>query len=151
MVENALINMYGKCGSALGAMNVFGRMSDRDVISWTAMIAAFTQNGQDNEALDLFYGMQSHGVVPNDFTLVCALDACSSLSALKHGQEIHGAIVDSEYEQHVVVTTALITMYGKCGQLQAAKNVFARMSSHDVVSWTAMIAVLAQNGDGKEA
>eukprot|EP00249_Psilotum_nudum_P012827 c24006_g16_i1 orf=3-1022(+) len=43
-VCNALINMYGKCGSLQDARTVFDKMPQRDVVLWATMIAAYSQN-----------------------------------------------------------------------------------------------------------
>lgn len=40
-VRNTLLTMYGGCGAADFARNVFDEMSERDVVSWSSMIAAF--------------------------------------------------------------------------------------------------------------
>ncbi|KAJ7521907.1 hypothetical protein O6H91_19G073900 [Diphasiastrum complanatum] len=151
VVGTALINMYGKCGSLNDARNLFGRLSQRDIVCWNAMIAACTQNGQGKEALELFHRMPTEGIRPNQITIVCALDACASLAFLEKGQEIHGAIVKSGYDGEVVVGNALINMYGKCQSLQDARSVFSKMPRRDIVSWNAMIASCAQNGRGAEA
>ncbi|KAJ7526566.1 hypothetical protein O6H91_16G012500 [Diphasiastrum complanatum] len=150
-MHNALVNMYGKCGSLEDARRVFSRMPSRTVASWTAMITACSQNGHSKEALCLFNRMQSDGIKPDQITFVTVLDACTSLAALEKGQEIHAAIVECGYEEQVVVGTALINLYGKCGSLEDARNVFGRMPVRDVVSWNAMIAACAHNGHGMEA
>lgn len=148
---NALIKMYGSCGSVYDAESVFDRMPHQNVVSWTAMMAACTENGHSNKALHLFQQMQGDGIKPDEVTFVCSLDACASLAALEVGQEIHAAIVTTGYEKDVVVGNALVNMYGKCGNLCKARSMFHRMPYHDVVSWTAIIAACAQNGQSKEA
>ncbi|XVF24158.1 hypothetical protein REPUB_Repub13aG0103100 [Reevesia pubescens] len=37
-VWSALMDMYGKCGSIEKARSIFGKMVDRDIVAWTAMI-----------------------------------------------------------------------------------------------------------------
>lgn len=151
VVGTALVNMYGKCKSPCNARSVFSRMPHRDLVSWTAMIAAFSQSGHGKEALDLFRQMQLEDIRPNKITFVCALDACGYLAAIEEGRALHKAIADMGYEGDVVVGNALIDMYGKCGSICEARSVFHKMRKRDVVSWTAMIAASAQRGNGKEA
>lgn len=150
VIGTALINMYGKCGAVCEATNVFNRLLDRDVVSWTAMIAAFSQNGYGREALDHFSRMQQKGFKLDTASCVCALDACASLGQLKEGRAVHAAIVDIGYEDRAAVGNALINMYGKCKSLCDARVVFNEMSNRDVVSWTAIIGACTQSGNGKE-
>jgi pentatricopeptide repeat protein len=65
LVENALIDMYAKCGCLEDARRVFDKMPQKDVISWNTMIVGYAQNGQGGEALNLFHEMQVTGVDPN--------------------------------------------------------------------------------------
>lgn len=148
---NILIKAYGQNGWLDNAKYAFSRMPSRDVVSWTAMMAAYCQNGHGKEALDLFHQMQLEGIMPNNITFVCTIDACKSLAALYKGQEIHIAISELGYEREVVVGTALINMYSKCGDLHHARRVFGRMPQRDVVACNAMIAGLAHNGHPLEA
>lgn len=151
VVSNALVNMYGKCGSLEDARNVFFQMPQRDVVSWSTMIAACVQNGHGKEGLDLFYQMQHDGIEPNPVTLLCAIDACASRAVLEEGKEIHALVAKSRYARELAVVNALISMYGKCRSLHDAKNVFDQVCKPNVVTWNAMIAVYAQNGRNREA
>lgn len=49
-------------------------------------------------------------------------------------------MVKSEIALDVFVSSALTTMYIKCGDLVKAKRLFDRFSSKDVVMWNSMIA-----------
>jgi len=57
-VENALLEMYAKCGSTDDALKVFDKMHERDVVTWTSLIAVYAKNGPSEEAWRLFYRMQ---------------------------------------------------------------------------------------------
>eukprot|EP00249_Psilotum_nudum_P016749 c25971_g4_i1 orf=1-417(-) len=74
VVGNALVNMYGKCGSLDDAGSVFSKMSQRDVVSWNTMIATYAQNGNGRKAFKLFRQMQLTGVKPNNITFISILD-----------------------------------------------------------------------------
>eukprot|EP01018_Ginkgo_biloba_P011210 Gb_02065 [translate_table: standard] len=62
-VESALVDMYAKCGSIKKARHLFEKMRERDVVSWTAMIAGYVQNEQIDEAQKLFEKMPTPNVV----------------------------------------------------------------------------------------
>lgn len=148
---NTLFKAYAEKGNLVTARRIFDNMPQRDVVSWTAMISACRQNGHGKEGLVLFHQMQLEGVKPQKITFVSVLDACTGLSSLHQGQEVHAALIDSGYEQDVIVGTALINMYGSFSNMQDALCVFDRILHRDVVSWTAMLSACAQNGYAKES
>ncbi|XVE58329.1 hypothetical protein DITRI_Ditri04bG0161100 [Diplodiscus trichospermus] len=56
-VGNALIDMYGKCGSLDDAKKVLETMPEKDRVSWNAVITACATNGEVYEALGFFERM----------------------------------------------------------------------------------------------
>eukprot|EP01018_Ginkgo_biloba_P010117 Gb_21745 [translate_table: standard] len=150
-IEASLIDMYAKCGNIESARQVFDKMSTRDVVSWTAMIEGYVQNGHAHEALALFNEMQLADVKPNSITVLSVLAACSHLGALQQGKWIHEYIIKNGFESKVSVGTALIDMYAKCGSIEIARQLFDKMSKKDVVLWSAMIAGYGMHGHGKDA
>ncbi|KAH9287824.1 hypothetical protein KI387_031941 [Taxus chinensis] len=145
-VGNALIAMYGKCGEVEFARQVFDKMPQRDLVSWTALIAAYAQNGRGNESLQLFGMMQLEGVKPNSVTVASVLSPCGDLAALQQGKQIHGYIINRGFEPDVYVGTALVDMYAKCGSVDFAELAFETMPYRNVVSWNGLIAGYGQNG-----
>lgn len=53
-VDNALVTMYAQCQRIVLVSQVFDNMCERDVVSWTAIIAGNARCGSPNEALKLF-------------------------------------------------------------------------------------------------
>ncbi|KAJ7540196.1 hypothetical protein O6H91_10G005000 [Diphasiastrum complanatum] len=151
IVGSTLVNMYAKCGCTEDARELFDNTSERDVVSWTAMIAGYAQNGLGEEALALYEQMKQEGVQPNNVTFVLLLKACASLAALEQGKQLHSEIIKRGFQSDVVVGSTLVDMYAKCGCTEDARELFDNMSERNVVSWNAMIAGYAQNGLGKEA
>ena len=47
--------------------------------------------------------------------------------------------------------SALVDMYGKCGDMESAREVFDETVQRDVVLWIVMIAKCAQHDHGKES
>eukprot|EP01018_Ginkgo_biloba_P038898 Gb_11523 [translate_table: standard] len=150
-VGNALVAMYAKCGSVGIARTVFDKMSQRDLVTWNAMIAGYAQNGYYDETLKIFLQMQLTGIKPDPFTIASFLPACSHISALQQGKEIHNFIVRSGFDSSVFVGNALVDMYAKCGSLEDAQCLFDRLSQRTVVSWNAIIAGYGMHGHGKDA
>ncbi|XP_057847951.1 pentatricopeptide repeat-containing protein At4g21065 [Cryptomeria japonica] len=151
VVVNALIDMYSKCGRMLKAYKLFDKMPARNVVSWTAIIAGYAQNGFVEMALEVFKEMQSAGVEPNAATFTSVLPACAKLGALEQGINIHKKISERRISSDIVLANALINMYAKCGSILQARELFDKMPHPDVVSWTGMIAGYAMNGSSKDA
>eukprot|EP01018_Ginkgo_biloba_P030656 Gb_29990 [translate_table: standard] len=150
-VETALLDMYSKCGNIVLARQLFDKMSERNVVSWSAMITGYAQNGYASDALRLFHQMQLTGVKPNQVTILGVLPACADLAALQEGECIHDYIIKNSFESDLSVGTALVAMYAKCGSIRLVRQIFQRMHKRDLVSWNAMIAGYAQNGYFTEA
>eukprot|EP01018_Ginkgo_biloba_P036697 Gb_40434 [translate_table: standard] len=150
-VGTALIDMYSKCGKVELARHVFDKMSNRNVVSWNAMIAGYVQSGHAIEALAIFDKMQLADVKPNSSTLVSVLPACAQLEDLQRGKSIHDYIIQNGFEKDVSVGNSLVALYCKCGIVEVAHRLFDKMSNKDLVSWNAMIAGYAQKEYANEA
>jgi pentatricopeptide repeat protein len=143
--------MYAKCGNVEDARDVFDRMSQRDIVTWNAMIVGYVRNIRYEEAVEVFSMMKSGGVRPDSITISGVLPACAHLVALKWGKEIHCYLIRSGIESNLFVRNALLDMYAKCQSIEDARQVFEKMAVRDVVSWNAMISGCAQNGYYDEA
>lgn len=182
ILNNAILDMYVKCGGLVDAKVLFDRMIDRDSISWTTMLVGYAKSGEFDAARRLFDGMPSHDIAswnalisgyeqngkpkdalalfneleyadakPDQVTLVAALSACSQLGALEAGCWIHDLIKKNNFQLNFHLTTSLIDMYSKCGELEKAVQVFESVDQRDVFVWSAMIAGFAMYGRGKDA
>ncbi|KAK9129792.1 hypothetical protein Sjap_010279 [Stephania japonica] len=150
-IQNSLIHLYSSCGDSSSAAQVFGKMSDPDVVSWTSIIDGYVDDKKPVMALQLFQQMQEHGTEPNEATLVSALKACADTGALSVGQEVHGIARLCKLDSMANVSTALLDMYAKCGCIDSARDVFHSIAKKDAFAWTAMISGLASHGLCKDA
>lgn len=151
IVGTALVTMFGKCGSMAEARTMFDKMVTRNVVSWNAILAAYAQNGQGKEALQLFNQMQQEGMLPDKITFVNILSACASSASLHDCKRMHAYITCCEFEFDNIVKTALVNMYGKRASLNDARATFNEMQKRKVVSWNVMITIYAQHGHNDEA
>lgn len=123
-VGSSLVDMYGHCKRLEDARRVFDRTSERNVVLWSALIAAYTQNGFAYEALELFFQMHQNieAVKPNAYTIAGVLRACGDSGYLKQGKEIHCYILRNKMESNVHVCIDLMDMYAKCGCIDVARQ-----------------------------
>ncbi|KAL5709622.1 diacylglycerol kinase (ATP) [Ranunculus cassubicifolius] len=148
---NSMISGYVRIGDICNAGLLFEEMPERNEISWTALIAGYVQCGMSKEALGVFARMQNESVTPNEVTLVSVLSACAQLSALEQGKWVKGYIKSNGMEVTVILGTAMIDMYAKCGEINRALEVFDGMKDKNLLTWTTMIKGLAMHGRGEEA
>lgn len=150
-VLTSLVDMYAKCRDIGSSREVFDEILDRNVVSWTSMIAGYVQNDCPIEGLALFNRMREGLVKDNEFTVGSLVTACTNLRALHQGKWLHGYLIKKGFEFNPFLVTALLDMYVKCGDVRDARSVFDEFSPIDLVSWTAMIAGYAQNDQPNEA
>ncbi|KAI5055238.1 hypothetical protein GOP47_0030383 [Adiantum capillus-veneris] len=152
VLGNALVDMYAKYGMLAMAQQVFNELPLRCVVSWTALIAGYSQHGHDEQALHLYLKMRQEGLLPDAVVSSCVLKACGNLGAAQMGEEVHVEIIRKELLEHnIVLGSVLVDMYAKCGMLARAQDVFEEVSARSVVSWTTLIAGYCENGDHKKA
>ncbi|KAG6538309.1 pentatricopeptide repeat-containing protein At3g46790, chloroplastic-like [Zingiber officinale] len=153
-VATTLIDCYAKLGSVVHSERVFDEMPDRNVVSWSAMIACYAKNERPFDALNLFNHMMSTDpeAVPNAVTMVSVLQACGGVSALVQGKVLHAYILRNSLDPTLSVVNALIVMYAKCGSLERSRRIFHKMTNRkDVVTWNSMISAYGIHGFGEKA
>ncbi|OEL14303.1 Pentatricopeptide repeat-containing protein [Dichanthelium oligosanthes] len=150
VVANALLEMYAKSKHIDKAIEVFKCMPEKDVVSWSSMIAGFCFNHRNFEALYYFRHMLAD-VKPNSVTFIAALAACAATGALRGGKEIHAHVLRCGIGSEGYLPNALIDMYVKCGQTGYAWAQFCAHGAKDVVSWNTMLAGFVAHGHGDTA
>ncbi|XP_010258433.1 PREDICTED: pentatricopeptide repeat-containing protein At5g15340, mitochondrial [Nelumbo nucifera] len=130
---------------------VFDEMPEKNEVAWTVMISNYVENGFSREALALLSSMLSCLCLElNHITLCSLLSSCSLSGDLTVGRWVHVYVLKTmKKEMHLMVGTALVDMYAKCGRIDAACRVFEGMSRRNVVVWNAMLGGLAMHGRGR--
>ncbi|XP_077233410.1 tetratricopeptide repeat (TPR)-like superfamily protein [Tasmannia lanceolata] len=151
-VENALLSCYAKCGEMDECERVFLKMSDRrDEVSWNSMISGYIHNGFLPKAMDFLWFMMQKGQKMDCFTYASVLSACASIAALQRGMELHARGIRACLGSDVVVESALVDMYSKCGRIDYASTIFGLMPLRNEFSWNSMISGYARHGHGELA
>ncbi|KAM7490713.1 hypothetical protein LguiA_033634 [Lonicera macranthoides] len=146
-----LVNGYIKNKNLNEALAIFNSMRERNVISWTAMIKGYVRYGKFVYALELFLLMLNSKMRPNHFTFSSVLDACAGCSSLSVGNQVHSFILKSGIHLDVVLSTSIVNMYAKCGDIKAAFCIFESMEKKNLVSWNSIIGSYARHGLAKRA
>lgn len=140
---NVLMNMYSRCGMSYDACKVFDEIPQPDVVSWTARIGMACDGV---EALQAFRFMHSNNLEANELTIINVLSAIEDAKVLLPGRQVHAFCHKAGYLTVTSVGNALISMYGRCGQMDDARLVFDELASHDSISWNSLIGGYSQNG-----
>ncbi|PON69557.1 DYW domain containing protein [Parasponia andersonii] len=146
-----LIRSYAGNGEIETARKVFVEMPLRDLLSWNSMISCYSQAGFHHEALRTYDLMRIANVGLDGFTLVGLLSSCAHVGALNLGVELHRMASEKGLLKNVYVGNALIDMYAKCGNLNAALSVFDGMQKRDIFTWNSMVVGYGVHGRGDEA
>lgn len=150
-VVSALINMYSKCGELGTARKMFddGLVSQRDLVSWNGMIAAYAHHGYGQEAISLFNEMQKLGFKPDDVTYVGLLSACSHAGLVEEGMKYFDELVrDRSIQVREDHYACLVDLCGRAGRLKEAFDFIERLGYKPSASvWGALLAGCNFHGD----
>ncbi|XP_076941993.1 pentatricopeptide repeat-containing protein At2g03880, mitochondrial-like [Bidens hawaiensis] len=152
IVGNALVTMYGKHMMMRQAERVFERMPCRDLVTWNTLIGGYADCEEPDHAIRVFNLMRKHDEPTNYITMVHVLSSCAAPThLLTHGMPLHAHVILTGYDSDYYIRNSLITMYGKCNDLDSSKHIFYGSVNKDYVSWNAMVAANVHNGHGEEA
>ncbi|KAF7815553.1 pentatricopeptide repeat-containing protein [Senna tora] len=151
-VGTALLVGYVKIGNLDDAVKVFDLIEAKDIIAWSAMVAGYAQTGETEEAVKIFLQLVKEGIKPNEFTFSSIINACASPTAsVEQGKQFHASAIKMRLDNALCVSSALVTMYAKRGNIESAHEVFKRQGERDLVSWNSMISGYAQHGHANKA
>uniref|UniRef100_A0A0E0JPV0 Pentacotripeptide-repeat region of PRORP domain-containing protein n=1 Tax=Oryza punctata TaxID=4537 RepID=A0A0E0JPV0_ORYPU len=135
------------------ARSFFDSIPDKDVVSWSTMLACYFSQGRLAEGLAFFRTMTFTTQLAADYVmLVTVLTGCASAGLLPVScRAIHGYVVRRGITFTMHLGTALIDCYAKAGRLDYASRVFCRVPLRNVMHWTAMICGTAAHLGSEKA
>lgn len=148
-VDNSLLTMYAKCGCIEDASSVFGSMESQDVITWTALIVGYAQNGKGKDSVRLYEEMVATGIKPDFITFIGLLFACSHAGLLESGRS-YFASMEKVYgikpgPEHYA---CMIDLLGRSGKLVEAEKLLNQMDVEpDATVWKALLAACRVQGN----
>nr|KYP66728.1 Pentatricopeptide repeat-containing protein At5g39350 family [Cajanus cajan] len=129
-VASILVDIYSKCGSLRYAHQIFNiiPLKDKDIIIWSAIIAAYGKHGHGKMAVKLFNQMVQSGVKPNQVTFTSVLHACSHAGLVDEGLSLFKFMLEQHQSiPHVDHYTCIIDLLGRAGRLNDAYNLIRTM------------------------
>lgn len=137
-VSNALTDMYAKCGCLNLAQTMFD-ISHRDEVSYNILIMGYSHTNESSNSINLFREMEKLGLDHDTVSYMGVLSACTNISAIKEGKQIHAFAIRRLFHEHLFVANSLLDFYSKCGQIHIASKVFDQIPRKDTASWNTMI------------
>lgn len=140
-VRTSLVNMYGKCGNLKEAQATFHGVSKQNLISWTALIAAYAQHGEPKEALQILDQLAGQSFLPDDATFVNVLSACSRAGFFDEGCTCFVKMVQTYgFEPALDHYCCMIDLLGRAGHLDSAEALIGGMPCQpSAVLWMALL------------
>lgn len=165
-LRNSLVDFYSKCGEMEKASFVYQgfpkcNASDRcsknnnkslpHSFSQSSMVTGYVQNGKLQEALKMFTTMVTDRFEVDKFTLTSIVTGCANAGLLELGQLIHAQIVKAGQPFDIFLSSSMIDMYAKCGELDDAWSIFRETKVRNTVLWTSVISGYGLHGRGRDA
>ncbi|XP_059283189.1 pentatricopeptide repeat-containing protein At5g66520-like [Lycium ferocissimum] len=129
------------------AQQIFNYINQPQIPLWNTCLRNLAEGNNVIDAIFLFHQMISYNVVPDSFTCSFVLKACVHLLDIYNGKIVHGYVEKLGFQSNLVLINALIHLYGSCGAMDDAFQLFDKMPQRDIVSWNIMITQLAKKGD----
>lgn len=149
VVQNSLMDAYGKCGCVNDARKVFDEMGWCDGISWNTIISCYGFSAFPDQAISLYEKMVDEGWKPNRVTFIALLSACSHAGFLEKGlryfesmEKEHGIVPDLDHY------TCIVDNMGRLGQLERAYQFIRDMPIEpDDCIWSALLSSCRIHGN----
>ncbi|XP_044970890.1 pentatricopeptide repeat-containing protein At5g04780, mitochondrial-like [Hordeum vulgare subsp. vulgare] len=161
---NSFVAVYARAGQKelanellLGMMNVSLKPN---VVSLNALISGLHQFGLCADALEVFRYMQllnsgdakrwtfldnSNPIQPNGTTITSVLSLLTDLKLDRLGKEVHCYALRNGLTSNIFVSSKLVDLYGKTGDMVSAANVFQGIRNKNVVTWNSLLAAYKHN------
>ncbi|CAL9071275.1 unnamed protein product [Musa textilis] len=145
-VQNGLIHMYSSCGCVDSARKLFDRSSNRDVISWTAMISGYAKLGKLDFARELFDRMPERNAV----SWSAMISMYAQFGRFKEALEVFSEMQLAGVQPNHAGIVGALSACGSLGALDQGKwiHVFAERNGMelDKILGTALIDMYAKSG-----
>ncbi|KAL4569848.1 hypothetical protein LXL04_025492 [Taraxacum kok-saghyz] len=147
ILDSSLVDMYGKCGSLNESRQVFDKMTKPNSVTWGALLNGYCEKSDFNTVINLFREMKEVDL-HNFGTLI---RACAGLAAVRQGKEVHCQYLRKHECRYIIIESALVDLYAKCGSIDFAYKLFNQIEFKNLITWNSIISGFAQNGRGLDA
>ncbi|CAF1762446.1 unnamed protein product [Brassica oleracea var. botrytis] len=151
ILGTSILNFYCKVGLIDYAEMVFDRMIGKDVVTWNLLISGYVQQGLVEDAIRMCQLMRLEKLKFDCVTLSTLMSAAARTQNSKLGKEVQCYCIRHSFESDIVLASAVVDMYAKCGSIVDAKKVFDSTVQKDLILWNTLLAACAESGLSGEA
>ncbi|KAK0598545.1 hypothetical protein LWI29_035742 [Acer saccharum] len=154
LLTNALVTMYSRIGDVDSASLAFEYQKFKDVVSWTAMILAYSNHGYGYHVLPVFARMLRSGIKPDEITFVGILSACSHVGLVEKGQKLFYSMSHVYgFKPRAEHYSCLVDILGRAGQMEEAMRIVNEMPPNECDSAVlgALLGACKLHGDVRMA
>ncbi|GMH13502.1 hypothetical protein Nepgr_015343 [Nepenthes gracilis] len=127
-VGTAIVDMYSKCGALEASRKAFDEIHQKNILSWSAMVAAYGMNGRPHDSLALLTEMKQHGLKPNAVTALSVLSACSHGGLVAEGLSFFKEMVKNHgIEPRIEHFACVVDLLSRAGKLISATELIKMM------------------------
>ncbi|XP_028077651.1 pentatricopeptide repeat-containing protein At2g21090 [Camellia sinensis] len=148
---NNMLSGYVKLGMVKPARRLFDQMPEKDVVSWNTMVIGYAKSGYCDEALRFYRDFRRLSIGFNEFSFAGVLTVCVKLKELGLSRQVHCQVLAAGFLPNVVLSSSVVDVYAKCGEMSDARRLFDEMTIRDVLAWTTLVSGYAKWGDMKLA
>ncbi|PIA62704.1 hypothetical protein AQUCO_00200611v1 [Aquilegia coerulea] len=147
-LRNTLIAMYSRCGCVDKAFRVFQGMSERNVVTWSALIHGFAMNGHGRDAIEAFREMQRMNVPPDEQTFTGVLSACSHSGLVDEGMMFFERMrTEFGISPSIHHYGCMVDLMGRAGYLDQAYELIISMTvKPDSAIWRTLLGACRVHG-----
>ncbi|KAL5996333.1 Pentatricopeptide repeat-containing protein [Asimina triloba] len=148
-VGNSLVDMYCKCGDLAGAQACFCEMSQRNVVSWNAMISGLAFNGRGELGIDMFRNMMQEGIKPDASTFMGVLGCCTHAGLVQTGRELFDSMIkEHKIEPRPEHYGCMVDLLGRHGHVKETYGLIRSMPMKaNAAIWGALLSACRIYGD----
>ncbi|CAA0384014.1 unnamed protein product [Arabidopsis thaliana] len=141
-VGTALVDMYAKCGCIETAVEVFEKLTRRNVFSWAALIGGYAAYGYAKKAMTCLDRIEREdGIKPDSVVLLGVLAACAHGGFLEEGRTMLENMearygITPKHEHY----SCIVDLMCRAGRLDDALDLIEKMPMKPLASvWGALL------------
>jgi pentatricopeptide repeat protein len=129
---NTLVDAMAKVGDVEGAADLFRDMCSQgiapDLVTYSTIIKGYCVQGDLEQAIQLFTLMRKRGLQPDQILFNSLLDGCAKKPMRALAEQVTRDMEECGVEVSNYTLSILVKLYGRCGDVDAAKRVIESMS-----------------------
>ncbi|CAN8300220.1 unnamed protein product [Cochlearia groenlandica] len=141
-VGNCLVDMYAKCGMMDEARTVFSNMLVKDVVSWNAMVSAYSQIGKFDDVVKMFEKMKEEKIKMDVVTWSAAISGYAQRGLGHEAMDVCRQMFSSNIKPNEVTLISALSGCASVGALMHGKEIHCYAIKHPLD--------LCKNGHGDD-